>query len=179
MKKQSMIVFATFLTIGLLLFATGVVAARGVQHGIPPFAPEEGPDRGEDENWGPRHGMMGWSWGENVNQAPMVEAMIDALVEYTDFYREEILGRLDEGEHLFNIALEAGLSQQAFYELWDLIREKIYFNGYGDMQSNYSHMRPFGGGSDFENEDGFLPFCHGSDEGGAPNDGYPFRGRGW
>lgn len=120
MNKQKAIGIAILVTAALLVITTGVVFAAGYAHGGQPFNQAE---RGDDSGqyWGPMHGR-GWSSEER----PMHETMIGAVADATGLSEEEIEDRLASGEHLYDIALDAGMDETAFFELMTEAREAFF-----------------------------------------------------
>ena len=180
MKNKTIIIFAALFTIAFLLLGTGIVAARSLQHGIPPSGSEDQSDPDKEGFWGPMHGM-GWDWDHDGSLPPMMEALVAALAEQTEISQEEILAQLEEGQHLFDVALEAGLSNQEFFELMNTIRQGFDSDQYDTFLENHLHMRPFDSTLDSASEDGFLSPCHELDAQERPFYGQPSQrhGRGW
>jgi hypothetical protein len=109
----------------------------------------------------------------------MHDAMVQAVADVTGISVDEIEDRISEGERLFEIALDAGLDQVAFFDLMQETRESVLAEALESgliTEEQYQRMqnrtredrygRGFGG-------------CHQLDGEGYPQDGRtPRRGFG-
>jgi hypothetical protein len=121
MNKQKTIGMAVLVTLALLMVTTGAVFAIGLTQGGPPWSAEENNDD-YGENWGPMHGRRGgWSSDEPL----MHDAIVQAMAEVIGLSVDEIEGRINEDERLFEIALDAGMDQAAFFDLIQDTRESV------------------------------------------------------
>jgi hypothetical protein len=121
MKKQKIVSIAILVTIALLVISTGVVFAIGLNHGGQPFYGEDTEDN-DGAYWGPMHGHRGgWSSGEAI--PPMHDAMVQSLVDETGLSISAIEARLAQGEHLIEIAQDAGMADEDFFDLMTETRE--------------------------------------------------------
>lgn len=119
------ILISGFITITFL--STGLVYASAPQQETLPDQPEQGWGAGtpgycinqEDQRRCPQR-----SWDDGFH--PMMSQLIEALANVSNLTIDEIESRLTEGERLFEIALEAGLSQESFFELHQQIREQFW-----------------------------------------------------
>lgn len=77
--------------------------------------------RGMDGAWkmGGRGGMMG-----GAGQGLLHEYMVKAWAEAFEMKVEDLQARLDQGDTMWTIAQEKGLSQEAFSQLWQEVRAK-------------------------------------------------------
>ena len=176
MKNKKLIIIALALTVGLLVFGTGAVAASGLFHGRGPTSSQAEDNDWGDYGWMPMHGR-GWFDDESDWRGQMHEEMITALADATGLPVEEIEGRLEDGEHLYIIAADAGLSQSDFFELMSEVRESFLEQAFDEgliSEEQYEwmldHMEENQG-----REQGEFP-CH-SFEGGSPSS-FGARGRG-
>lgn len=110
MSKTKVLGIAVLVTVALLVVATGVVFAAGLTQGGQPFYPGDE----EGQYWGPMHGRRG---GWSSDAPPMHEDMVEAVADATDLSVDEIEARIAAGEHLFEIALDAGLDQEEYFDL--------------------------------------------------------------
>lgn len=104
----------------LLIITTGVVFAAGLSQFGPPLTTEDDVPFGG--YWGPMHGR-GRGWSPDAAVPPMHEAMVEAVASATGLSVADIEARLAEGERLYEIALEAGISEDAFFDLMKAARE--------------------------------------------------------
>ena len=123
MKKPLLI----FSLLGITILALGVAGyAYAQSQTLNPEHPfdstwmrEIGPGHGHMSGGYDHAGMMGFH-GEHVE---MHESMLNALAEQTDLSVDEIEARHAAGETLWDIALEAGLSENEIQELMFSARE--------------------------------------------------------
>ncbi len=113
MNKQNRIGFVVIVALALLVITTGAVFAAALTQVGPPWLAES---ENDDEYWGPMHGRRS-RWSSEVSIPPMHELMIEAVAEVTGLTVDEIDARLTAGERLINIALDAGMTEEAFFDL--------------------------------------------------------------
>lgn len=127
MKKQNSIWIAFLAVAALLMVTTGVVFASSLLHDTPPVNPdgEGSPGTYEDEyeHWGPMHSRGFGRRQTETGYSSMMSEVIDAVSAQTDLTVEQIEGRLAEDEHLYDIALDAGLDETAFFDLMSEVRK--------------------------------------------------------
>ena len=164
MKKQNIFWIAIFAAAALLVVSTGVVFAGSLMHDRPPFDPEtEGfqPPYDNDDGWGPMHGRGPRRGPFGMGDPAMMDEMIDVVSEQTGLTVEEIESRLAEGERLFDIASDAGLEEEAFFDLMSEVRkeylEEAVENGWM-TEERYQWMMERLEGASFGNNNGFP--CH-------------------
>jgi hypothetical protein len=121
MNKQKVFGIALLLVVAMLVVATGVVFAAGLTQAGPP-ATAEGEDYGP--YWGPMHGRRG-GWSSEAPFLPMHDAMVQAVADATTLTVDEIETRLAEGERMIDIAQDAGLSEDSFFDLMAETRESV------------------------------------------------------
>lgn len=174
MKKQRIIGIALLAAATLLIAVTGVVYA----HGRTPNYPEA-----EDEApygyFGPMMHGGSWQTSEDGEFPPMMEAMIESVSEATGLSVEAIKAQILEGEHLYTIALDAGMSEEDYADLMTEARQ-AYFEDYQDEWGNsdrfewmQEHMQ-----EEWE-EHGFGPYRSGNGSRfpfGNNGDSMPFGG---
>lgn len=164
MKKQNIFWIAIFAAAALLVVSTGVVFANSLMHGRTPFDPEpEGfqPPFNSDDGWGPMHGRGPRRGQFGMGNPEMMDEMIAIVSEQTDLTVEEIESRLAEGEHLFNIATDAGLEEEAFFDLMLEVRKEYLEQAFEDglvSEEQYQWMIDRMGDPSGRNSDGFP--CH-------------------
>lgn len=113
MNKQKTMGIAVLVTLALLLVTTGAVFAIGLTQSGSPWSAED-EDYGYGEYWGPMHGRRGtWSSDEPL----MHDAMVQAVADVTGLSIDEIESRISAGEHLFEIAQDAGMDPDDVFEL--------------------------------------------------------------
>lgn len=125
MKKNKVLGIGMLVTAALLVISTGVVFASGLYQGSPPFDSENNEDSADAPYWEPMHGR-GWRRDSEDEYPQMRSAMIEALSGVTDYTIEEIEQRLNNGDRLFTIAQDAGLDEQAFFDLMSEVRESYF-----------------------------------------------------
>lgn len=179
MKKQKTIGIALLVTAALLVIATGVVFASGLHQEMPPFYPENKENVGEDAYWGP---MSMHGYGRHAEATgefpPMRSAMVEAVAEATDLAVEEIETRIGDGEHLYTIALDAGMSEEAFIDLMTDVREGYFADAVDEgwmTEEQFNWMNDHMGGN-WEDED--FGGCHRQNGESFPMYNEPQRGRG-
>lgn len=116
MNKRKFLGIALILTAVLLLTATGVVAANSLRHGSGPTNWESERNYEDDHMWGSMHGF-GWDSDQESNFTPLHTRMVDSIAEASGLTLEEIEARIKTGEHLFSIAIDAGVSQEDYFQL--------------------------------------------------------------
>lgn len=178
MKQQKILILALILTSAFLIVGTGVVFGMGIMFKAPPISPGSDYDQEDLGFWGPMH-QGGWGREADNEFHPMMTAMVDALTAVTDLTEDEIIAKLGEGGHLFDIAMDAGLSKEAYFEMMGDVREDVFSNGVDSWDDVYPPMHPFGGASETNENDGFIQPCYRLGGTGPSMDGYPYQGRGW
>lgn len=157
MNKRIISGIAIILTAVLLLAATGVVAANTLRHGRGPTNWEAEQNYEDDYMWGPMHGYNWYSDRENGFTA-IHSLMIEKLSEVSELTVEEIEDRINNGEHMITIAVEAGVSLEDYYQMMVDTRKSYFEESLEEGQlseENYQWMfdhmneiegRPFFGG---------------------------------
>lgn len=121
MNKQKILRNALVVVIAVLVLTTGVVFASSLNYGGPNFsADDETP--GDGGYFGPMQGRGG-RWSSEAPFQPMHEAMVQAVADATGLSVEAIEGRITEGDRLFTIAVEAGLSEEEYFSMMREVRE--------------------------------------------------------
>ena len=123
MKAHKIMGIAALAAAILLILTTGVVLARTLNHGIPQNDSINETDDSENDWWGPG---FGWHHRRGVvgdDSHPMRSAMKEALAEEIELSVDDLNELLFEGKHLYEIALEAGLSETEYFELHQSVRE--------------------------------------------------------
>ena len=123
--RQKTIGIALLVTVALLVMATGVVFANGIYQGMMPNYLENNGITDEGGNWGPRHGF-GWGFDSNDEFPSMRTFMIEAVAKATGLSADEIENQIAAGERLFVIALEAGMTEEAYYDLKTSVRQEFF-----------------------------------------------------
>lgn len=116
MIKRIISGIALILTAVLLLAATGVVAANTLRHGRGPTNWEAEQNYEDDYMWGPMH-EFGWNGDRESGFTPLHSRMVEKLSEISELSVEEIEDRINNGEHLITIAMEAGVSLEDYYQI--------------------------------------------------------------
>lgn len=97
--------------------------------------------------------------GANGAFGPMHEAMTAALAEATGLSVEEINERIAAGEHHFEIALDAGLTEEELSALMQSVHESVWEEDDGFYRMPHGHMY-YQDGEDFT-PPAFGGGCHG------------------
>ena len=173
MKSRKLMIVALALTAGLLIAATGAVAASDLFHGRGPIIPGAENSDQDEYGWGPMHGM-GWFDEDEDWRAELQSERIAALAEATDLSVEEIQTRLAEGDRLFSIASDEGVTPTEFFELMSDVRESFlekardegWISGdlYDWMLERMEQVQGFIGGRGRPRQRGPLPGMHWFDE---------------
>lgn len=158
MNKRKLLGIALIVTAVLLLTATGAAVANSLLHGRGPISGEAEENYEDDYFWGPMHGY-GWPGDPESGFGIMVES----LAEVTELTLEEIEARINSGEHFFTIAVDAGVSQEDFYQMMFDVRRS--FSGgaveQGQLSDDYpwmlDHMDEFQGQPFYGGCHGFYP----------------------
>lgn len=175
MNKRIISGIALILTAVLLLAATGVVAANSLRHGRGPTNSD--PERNfEDEYmWGPMHGYNWYSDQEN-GFTSLHSLMIERLSEVSELKEEEIEDRINNGEHMIIIAVEAGVSLEDYYQMMVDTRRSYLEGAVEEGQlSEEGYQWMFDLMNEFEGQS-FSGGCHNL----YPSEyeqNYPFNGR--
>jgi len=125
MKKHKMIGIAVLVTAVLLAISSGIVFASSLEHGTLPGGPDDRDFTREGTFSGPMHGH-GWGRDSDDEYPPMMSAMVDAVAAETGLTAAEIETRIGEGEHLYTIASEAGMSEEHYFDLMTEVREAYF-----------------------------------------------------
>lgn len=161
--KKGLLIFGIFVAVLAIAGTTFVVNA---QNDNPPSDGTECPGPyGENSGWFGRGGMRGFGHGGMMGFGrfsengecpgftgdgefgPMHDTMTEALAETTGLSVEEINQRLADGEHHYQIALDAGLTEEDLQTLMEQVHESFWgetgaegFQGmpYGRMHGNWS-----------------------------------------
>lgn len=113
MNKQKRLGVFVIVALALLVLSAGVVSAVELTQNGPPWLAES-EDNGE--YWGPMHGRRG-RWSSEEPFPHMHDLMVKTVAEVTGLTTGEIDARLKEGERLISIALDSGLTEDAFFDL--------------------------------------------------------------
>ena len=131
MEKKRNMGIALLVTAGLLMLFTGVVYAGALDHGRPPV------DQTDDQDsstvyYGPMGGY-GMRFSDDETYPPMMDAMVAAIADATGLSVEDIEAQLADGEHLYTIATDAGMSDEAFDDLMDEVHDSYF----GQLQEQW------------------------------------------
>jgi hypothetical protein len=137
MKKQRIIGIVLLVAAGLLIAGTGVVYASGLVHGRSPIDSESGRSGLGDDD-GPMGGFGMWM-DEDSEFPPTMDAMIEAVSRETGLTVDEIQAKLLDGEHLFTIATDAGMSTEEYDTLMDETHD-AYFEQYQEQFGSANHF---------------------------------------
>ncbi|MBG0788394.1 MAG: hypothetical protein H0S79_25165 [Anaerolineaceae bacterium] len=164
MEKKRNIGIALLITAALLMIFTGVAFAAVSMHSRAAVY-QNNVQSSPNDFYGPmgRYGI----WNDDSDEfPPMMDAMVDAVSEATGLSVDEINTRLADGERLYTIALDAGLTEEELDALMDDIHGAYYQQYQGRWNSEnrsewmFEHMqeeweehgfdednigRPFGG----------------------------------
>ena len=177
MKHNETLIFAFVLAAAILTATTGVVAAHGIQQDGPPIDSDSESNILGNGFWGPMNGM-GWRWAEDGEAPPLRAAMIEALANETGLSEEEILSRFEAGEFFLEIALDAGLTKEDFFELRNSVRDKVFPEEFSGWRMGHPSRQRFERSPEQAENEGYFPPCHRLEENGVPAFGNPSRGRG-
>lgn len=165
MNRQKRIGIAVFITIAILVITTGAVFAAALTQVGPWWTAES---EGNGEYWGPMHGRQsGWSSEEPL--PPMHDARIAAVAEATGLTVDQIETRLAAGERLFSIAVDAGMTEEAYFNLMTETRAAFLaeaveagwitqeqYQWMLERRENAPYGRGFGGCHQFDAEGGLT-----------------------
>lgn len=164
MEKKRNIGIALLITAALLIIFTGVAFAAVAIRSRAMFY-QSNVQLPSNDFYGPMGRYGGWS-DDSDEFPPMMDAMVDAISEATGLSVDEINVRLAEGERLYTIALDAGLTEEELDALMDEVHSTYYERYQGRWNSEnrsgwmFEHMqeeweehgfdddnygRPFGG----------------------------------
>lgn len=110
MKNKRNIGIALLVAGGLLAVFTGVGYAGALSQRWAPIFQDD-PQDSTLGFYGPMMGQRGIRSEEGDDFPPMMDAMIEAISEATGLSVDEIEARLADGEHLYTIATEAGMTE--------------------------------------------------------------------
>ena len=145
MEKKRNIGIALLITAGLLTLFTGVVFAAATMHNRA-IAYQSVASRAYTDSYGPMGRFGVWS-DEADDFPPMMAAMVEAVSEATGLSIDEIEARLAEGEHLFTIALDTGMTEEELDALMDEVHSTFFeqYQGQWSMESRsdwmFDHMQ--------------------------------------
>ncbi len=157
MKKKRVVGIALLVTAVMLVITTGVVFAVNNFHGIPPFRYDDEFKRGDQHVYGPMHGYGGHLGLEDDEQS-MMTLMIDAVANETGLSPEDIENRLYDGERLYEIALDSGISEETYFDLMVDVREGYLAEAFEDgwiTEEQYDWMTDHMADESFETHEGF------------------------
>lgn len=108
--------------IGIALLTVAVLAFSvvGYVRAQPQWPPD--PDSPYSRGWGMMYGGFGWM-GNFDREGPIHDAMVSALAEALNIDPDKIEERHDSGEHLWEIALEEGMSKEEIQDLMQTVHE--------------------------------------------------------
>lgn len=158
MNKRKLLGIALIFTAVLLLAATGAAAANSLLHGRSPISGEAENNYEDDYIWGSMHG---YGWPGDLGSG--FGLMVESLADVSELTQEEIEARINNGEHLFTIAADAGVSQEDFYQMMFDVRgsyaEGVVEQGQlsDDYQWMFDHMDEFQGQPFYDGCHGFYP----------------------
>ena len=164
MNKRKILGVVLILTAVFLFAATGVVVANSLRHSRVPTNWESEQNYQDGYMWGPMHGYDSYP-GKEIDFQSLNNRMVESLAEVSGLTVEEIDERINNGEHLSEIASDAGLSQQKFLELMfdtrrsyveDLIEEGQISEE--EYQWMFSHMDGIEGQPYYGGCHNFYPF---------------------
>ena len=171
MKKQRIIGIVLLVVAGLLITGTGVVVASGLVHGRTPFNQDYG-QSGSQDYYGPMGGFS-WQTDQDGEFPQMMTAMIEAVAEKTGLTVDEIQAKLLDGENLYTIASDAGMTDEEYDQLMDETHD-TYFEQYQDQfrssdrfDGMQGHMwqdrdeHDFGYGYPYNGDESSNDFCPG------------------
>lgn len=160
MNNRKILGITIILTAVLVLTVTSVVAANGLQHHRGPINFQTEDDFEDNYPWGPMHDS-GWYSDRERGFRSLHSIMVEAIAAISDLSIEEIEERINDGEHLFIIAVGAGVSQEDYFQMMLDARES-YFGSTtnedrfreGNFYWMFEHMDEF-------QEAPFYDACHG------------------
>lgn len=179
MKKKRIIGISLLVTAALLVITTGVVFAVNNLHGIPPFHSDDEINNDDQYFYSPMGGYGRHMWlGSEDNS--MMALMFDAVAEETGLTVEDIEDRLYDGESLYEIALDSGMSEEAYSDLMVGVREAYLSEALANgliTEEQYDWMTDHMSDSPFEIHEGY-DHCPYYQDGDSTYEGRPFRGMG-
>lgn len=176
MNKKRNIGIALLIAAGLLTLFTGVGFAAASMHNRA-LAYQSEAQALSSGSYGPMGRFGVWS-DETDEYPPMMDAMVDAISEATGLSVDEIEARLADGERLYSIALDAGMTEEELDALMDDVHDAYFeqYQGQGRSENRsewmFDHMQ-----EEWE-EHGFGNYDQ-NDESASPDDdefGRPFGG---
>jgi hypothetical protein len=66
------------------------------------------------------------SWDKENEFSPMLSSLIEEIANQTNLTADEIIIKIMDGVSLFEIAFNAGMSSDSFYEIHNNVREQIW-----------------------------------------------------
>jgi hypothetical protein len=133
MKKQRIIGIVLLAAAGLLIAGTGIVYAGALIHGRTPM--DQVYDQSNSNEYiGPMRGFA-WQTNQDGEFPPMMTAMIEAVAEKTGLTVEEIQTKLLDGERLYTIATDAGMSDEEYNTLMEETHDSYFEQNQGQFGS--------------------------------------------
>jgi len=163
MNKRKILGIAMILTAVFLLAATGVVVANSLRHSRGPTNLETERNYQDGYLWGPMHGFNSYA-DQEIDFQSLHNRMVESLAEVSGLTVEEIDERFNNSDHLFYVAMEAGVTQQDYFRIMldirrsyleDLIKEGDISEE--DYQWMFGHMDGFEGQPVYEGCHNFYP----------------------
>jgi hypothetical protein len=173
-----------FLFLGIfiaVLAIAGTAFVVNAQNNNPPAGETTCPGfDGEQNGWFGRGGMRGFGHGGMMGFGrfsengecpgfagdgefgPMHDTMTQALADATGLSVEEINQRLADGEHHYEIALDAGLTEEDLQTLMEQVHESFWGENGGEGFQGMPYGRMHGNWSDGETP-GYGQGCHGGE----------------
>jgi len=104
---------------------------------------------------------------------------VEALIDVSGLTEEEIIIKLEEGQYLYEIAMDAELSQEEFFEMMNAVREDVFTNDAELWGEDHPHMWLYGRKYKANKGDGLSLPCFGWGESGSLMYGDPSQNNGW
>ena len=164
MNKRKIMGVALLAALALILVSTGAAIASGLNQGGPSV---EGPFSEDGNDWGPMHGRGG-RWSSEEPYPPMHETMVQAVADKTGLSVDEITARILDGERLIEIALDAGMAEEQFFNLMQEVREAFWKEAFEAgliSEERYQWLLERKAGDQYGPG---LGGCHRLDEGDSP-----------
>ena len=176
MNKQKLIVTSLLILGALLVITNSVVFASDLYKGMMQSDPENSENDEETPFWGQMHGQgRRWAFGKEFQ--PMKSELVEAVADVTGLTVDEIESRLNNGERLLNIAIDAGMAEEEYFDLMLALRQEFIDKALEDgviNEDQYNRMQ--GRLNAVQDGDGFGA-CEPRNNRLSPMDGYG-RGRG-
>jgi len=160
MNNRKILGITIIMTALLVLTVTSVVAANGLYHSRGPNNWQEDDGFEDGYMWGPMHDSA-WYSDQERGFKSLHSFIFESIADISDLTVEEIEERINDGEHLFTIAIDAGVSQENYFQTMFDARES-YFEDTTDedrfREDNFQWM--FGHMDEFQKSP-FYGGCHG------------------